>query len=84
MRKVGKPDSKVTLLFTYDADHINHIVYSVGRDEKGNCYSVEEHEYNIGSTYSVCRDYYLLEASELEALRLKAKARGTGEHPDLK
>ena len=40
MRRVGKPNGKVTLHDTYDADHDKHIVYSVGVDENGQYYSV--------------------------------------------
>lgn len=76
MRKVGEPDGKVTLLGTYDVDHNNHIVYSLGVDESGKYYSVEEHEYNVGSAYSVYRDYYILEDSEVEDLRQRARVRG--------
>lgn len=75
MRRVGKLDSKVTILGTYDVDHNEHIVYSVGVDEDGKYYSVEEHEYNIGSAYSFYTDYYILEGSEAEDLIRKAKAR---------
>ena len=75
MRRTGRPDGKVTILYTYDADHNEHIVYSVGADEAGKYYSVEEHEYNIGSAYSVYKDYYILEGSEAEDLIRKAKAR---------
>lgn len=75
MRKVGKPNGKVTLLFCYDVDYDKHIVYSVGVDESGKYYSVEEHEYNIGSAYSVYKDYYLLEDFEIEPLHQKAAAR---------
>ncbi len=35
MRRGGKPNGKVTLLGTYDVDHNNHIVYSLGVDESG-------------------------------------------------
>ena len=77
MRKIGKPNGEIRLLFTYDADHNNHIVYSVGADEAGNYYSVEEHEYHVGSAYSVYRDYYLLEDLEVEGLRQKAIERET-------
>ena len=75
MKRVGKPDGKVTLLGTYDVDHNNHIVYSLGADESGNHYSVEEHEYNIGSAYSVYRDYYILEKYEIVDLRQRVKVR---------
>ena len=75
MRRVGRPNGKLTLLFTYDVDHNHHIVYSVGIDEAGSYYSVEEHEYNIGSAYSVAMVYFILEESEAEDLRRKAKAR---------
>ena len=75
MKKVGKPNGKVTLLFSYDVDCNKRIVYSVGVDEAGRYYSVEEHEYNVGSAYSVYRDYYILEDSEVEPLHQKAKAR---------
>lgn len=73
MRRVGKPDGKVMLLGTYDVDHNNHIVYSLGVDESGKYYSVEEHEYNIGSAYSVYRDYYILEESEVIDMRQRAR-----------
>ena len=73
MRRVGKPTGKVTFLSTYEVDHNNHILYSLGVDENGKYYSIEEHEYNIGSAYSVARDYYILEDSEVEELRRKAK-----------
>ena len=75
MKQVGKPDGKVTLLFTYDVDHNDHIVYQVGVDDAGKYYSVEEHEYNIGSAYSVYKDYYILEDHEAEDLIRRAKAR---------
>lgn len=69
MKRVGKPDGKVTLPGTYDVDHNNHIVYSPGVDESGKYYSVEEHEYNVCSAYSVYRDYYFLEDSEIVYLK---------------
>ena len=75
MRRTGKPDGKVTILYIYDVDHNEHIVYSVGVDEAGKYYSVEEHEYNIGSAYSFYKDYYILEDFEAEDLIRKAKAR---------
>lgn len=75
MKNKVKPDGKVEILFVYDVDHFNHIVYNVGVDEAGKYYSVEEHEYNIGSAYSVYRDYYLLNEQEVEELRKKAEAR---------
>ena len=53
MKRVGKPSGKVTLLGTYDVDHDNHIVYHLGVDEIGKHYSIEEHEYNVGSAYSM-------------------------------
>ena len=77
MRRVGKPNGKVTLLDTYDADHDKHIVYSVGVDENGQYYSVEEHEYHVGSAYSVYKDYYILEDSKAEDLMRKAKVRNS-------
>ena len=64
MRRVGKPNGKVTLLGIYDVDQNNHIVYSLGVDESGKYYSIEEHEYNIGSAYSFATDYYILEDPE--------------------
>ena len=75
MKKVGKPKGKVTLLFCYNVDCNKRIVYSVGVDEAGRYYSVEEHEYNVGSAYSVYRDFYILEDIEVEPLHQKAKAR---------
>ena len=75
MKRVGKPDGKVTLLGTYDVDQNNHIVYSLGVDESGKYYSIEEHEYNIGSAYSVYRDYYILEKYEIVDLRQRVKVR---------
>ena len=75
MRRAGKPIGKVTLLGTYDADHNNHIVYSLGADESGKYYSVEEHEYNVGSAYSVYRDYYILEDSKVADLRQRVRVR---------
>ena len=79
MRRVGKPNGKVTLLGTYDVDYNNHIVYSLGVDESGKYYSIEEHEYNIGSAYSVARDYYILEDSETKELSWKVRVRGNSE-----
>jgi hypothetical protein len=76
MRRVGKPNGKVTLLDTYDIDHNNHIVYSVGVDESGQYYSVEEHEYNIGSSYSVAAVCFILEDSEVKDLRRRATVMG--------
>ncbi len=76
MRRVGKPNGKVTLLDTYDIDHNNHIVYSVGVDESGQYYSVEEHEYNIGSAYSVAAVCFILEDSEVKDLRRRATVMG--------
>ena len=76
MRRVGKPDGIVTLLGTYHVDHENHIVYSLGVDENGKYYSVEEHEYNVGSAYSVYKNYYVLEDSEIVDLRQRVKVRG--------
>ena len=76
MRRVGKPNGKVTLLGTYDVDHDNHIVYLLGVDEIGKHYSIEEHEYNVGSAYSVYRDYYILEDSEIVDLRQRVRVRG--------
>ena len=76
MRRVGKPNGKVTLLDTYDADHDKHIVYSVGVDENGQYYSVEEHEYIIGSAYSVAAVYFILEDSEVKNLRQRATVMG--------
>ena len=75
MRRVEKPTGKVTLLSTYEVDRDNHIVYSLGVDESGKYYSIEEHEYNIGSAYSVYKDYYILEDSEAEELKRKARMR---------
>ena len=75
MKRAGTPHGNVTLLFTYDVDHNDHIVYSVGEDETGTYYSVEEHEYNVGSAYSFYREYYLLEDHDVEALRRMAEAR---------
>ena len=79
MRRVEKPTGEVTLLGTYDVDHSNHIVYSLGVDESGKYYSVEEHEYNIGSAYSLYKDYYILEDSEVEELKRKATMRENSE-----
>ncbi len=76
MRRVGKPNGKVTLLDTYDIDHKNHIMYSVGVDESGQYYSVEEHEYNIGSAYSVAAVCFILEDSEVKDLRRRATVMG--------
>ncbi len=76
MRRVEKPDGKVTILGTYDVDHNNHIVYSLGVDEGGNHYSVEENEYNIGSAYSVATVYYILEKYEIVDLRQRVRVRG--------
>ena len=75
MRKIGKPKGKVKLLFTYNVDCNKRIVYSVGVDEEEKYYIVEEHEYNIGSAYSVYRDYYLIDDSEVEQYHNKAGAR---------
>ena len=75
MRKAGTPDGKVTLLGIYDADINDHIVYSLGVDESGKYYSVEEHEYNIGSAYSFYRDYYILEKYEVADLRHRIEVR---------
>ena len=75
MRKVEKPDGKVSILFTYEVDCDDHVVYSVGVDESGKHYSVEDHEYNIGSAYDFYTDYYILDDSEIESLRQKAEAR---------
>ena len=36
MRKVEKPNGIIQLIGTYDADHNNNIVYSLGIDESGN------------------------------------------------
>ncbi|MBQ9043429.1 MAG: hypothetical protein IJ111_11535 [Eggerthellaceae bacterium] len=47
MSGVEKPDGNVALLFTYDVDCDNHVVYCVGADETGNHCSVEERESNI-------------------------------------
>ena len=66
MKKVGKPKGKVKLLFTYSVDCEKRILYSVGVDEEENYYVVEEHEYNIGSAYSVYRDYYQIADFEVE------------------
>ncbi|MBQ9042048.1 MAG: hypothetical protein IJ111_04455 [Eggerthellaceae bacterium] len=79
MTKAGTPNGKVSLLFTYDVDCDNHVVYSVGVDESGKYYSVEDHEYNIGSAYDFYTDYYVLDDSEIEGLRRKAKARENSE-----
>ena len=79
MRRVGKPNGKVTLLGIYDVDQNNHIVYSLGVDESGKYYSVEEHEYNVGSAYSVYKDYYILEDSETKELSWKVRVRGNSE-----
>ena len=54
----------------------NHIVYLLGVDEIGKHYSIEEHEYNVGSAYSVYRDYYILEDSEIVDLRQRVRVRG--------
>ena len=75
MKRVGKPNGKLTLLGTYDVDHNNHIVYFVGVDDIGKYYSVEEHEYHVGSAYSDYKDYYILEDSEAKDLMRKAKVR---------
>ncbi len=79
MRRTGKPDGKVTLLGTYDVDYNNHIVYSLGVDKSGKYYSIEEHEYNIGSAYSIATDYYILEDSEVTELSWKARVRANSE-----
>lgn len=73
MRRVGKPNGKVTNLGIYDVDHINHVTYSLGVDESENYYSIEEHEYNIGSAYSVARDYYILEEPEIVDLKQRVR-----------
>ena len=75
MKKVGKPNGKVKLLFTYSVDCEKRILYSVGVDEEENYYVVEEHEYNIGSAYSVYRDYYQIADYEVEQYHNKASAR---------
>ena len=75
VKRVGKPNGKVTLIGTYDVDHNAHIVYSLGVDESGEYYSVEEHEYNIGSAYSFYREYYILDNNEVIDLRQRAEAR---------
>ena len=75
MKRTGKPSGKVTLLGTYDVDHDNHIVYLLGVDEIGKHYSIEEHEYNVGSAYSVYRDYYILEDSEIVDLRQRVRGK---------
>ena len=54
-------------------------MYSLGVDESGKYYSIEEHEYNIGSAYSVARDYYILEDSETKELSWKVRVRGNSE-----
>ena len=46
-----------------------NIVYSLGIDESGKYYSIEEHEYNIGSAYSFATEYFILEDSEVKELR---------------
>ncbi len=76
MRRVGKPNGKVTLLGIYDVDQNNHIVYSLGVDESGKYYSIEEHEYNIGSAYSVAAVCFILEDSEVKDLRRRATVMG--------
>lgn len=75
MKRVGKPVGKVTLLGTYDVDINQHIVYSLVVDESENYYSIEEHEYNIGSAYSFVREYYILEAREVRNLRQRVLVR---------
>ncbi len=75
MKRVGRPKGKVTLLFTYSVDCDKRIVYSVGVDEEEKYFIVEEHEYNIGSAYSVYTDYYRLEDYEVEQYHNKASAR---------
>ena len=75
MKKVGKPNGKVNLLFTYRVDRDNRVVYSVGVDEEEKYYIVEEHEYNVGSAYSVYRDYYLIADYEVEKFHNLAKDR---------
>ena len=77
MRRVGRPNGKVSILCTYDVDQKDHIVYCIGVDESGKYYSVEEHEYYVGSAYSVYKDYYILEDSEAEDLIRKAKVRNS-------
>ncbi|MBP5279000.1 MAG: hypothetical protein J6Z03_00820 [Erysipelotrichaceae bacterium] len=72
MKQVDKPAEEVILLFVYDVDNERHIIYSLGVDESGNYYSVEEHEYNIGSAYSFYTDYYILEENEIEEISKKA------------
>ena len=79
VKRVGMPDGKVSLLGTYDADHDGHAVYSLGMDENGQYYSVEEHEYNIGSAYSFYTDYYVLEDSETADLKQRVRARGNSQ-----
>ena len=56
-----------------------NIFYSLGVDESGKYYSIEEHEYNIGPAYSVARDYYILEDSETKELSWKVRVRGNSE-----
>ncbi len=75
MKRVGKPNGKITLLGTYDVDHNNHIVYLLGVGESGEYYSVEEHEYNIGSAYSFYRDFYILEDSEIVDLKQRVRVK---------
>ena len=50
-------------------------MYSLGVDESGKYYSVEEHEYYVGSAYSVYRDYYILEKSEVADLSQRVRVR---------
>ena len=56
-----------------------NIFYSLGVDESGKYYSIEEHEYNIGSAYSIATDYFILEDSEVKELSWKARVRGNSE-----
>jgi len=56
-----------------------NIVYSLGIDESGKYYSIEEHEYNIGSAYSFATEYFILEDSEVKELSWRARVRGNSE-----
>ena len=56
-----------------------NIFYSLGVDEGGKYYSIEEHVYNIGSAYSIATDYFILEDSEVKELSWKARVRGNSE-----
>lgn len=41
MRRVGRPNGKVSILCTFDVDQKDHIVYCIGVDDSGKYYSVK-------------------------------------------